>query len=279
MSDSPTDSGTEQPSGSNEPVLDNQQPNEPAENQEVDTSTDKDSPSTEEPENNQPTPEEEHGSATQDDKSLTNFAKSQGIDDLDALDDTAKRLLKVAHDNQKQARSNMQQGKLKEELEDVHRLDTEELDTEDPYVAGQQRTDAEVAQLRAEQKVNSFYLRNPEAVDYDKEMGEIVTEVAEKDGKSAARYLSSDLDRLLVLAKAKRGSSDASATEERIRQEERESLRKRQEASADGGQAQQPNTSSKKLTREDINSMPDEEYVKLRDSGELDAMIARGDLY
>lgn len=278
MSDSPTDSGTEQPSGSDEPVLDNQQPNETAEDQDASASTQQDSPSTEEPGSSQPTREEEDGSATED-KGLANFAKSQGIDDVDDLSDREKQLLKVAHDNQKKAREEMQQGKLKDELEDVHTLNDDELDVEDPYLADQQRTNAEVAQLRSEQKVNNFYLRNPEALAYDKEMGEIVVETAKNEGKEAARWLSSDLDRLLILAKAKRGTQNAGADAEAIRQEERESLRKRQEASADGGQAQSQGTHTSKITRQSIAEMSDEDYSKLRESGELDEAIARGDLY
>lgn len=218
--------------------------------------------------------------SSSEDDGLAKFAKSQGIDDLSDLSDRERTLLKTAHDNQKAFRTTKQEqsDKLKDTVEDVHSVDDDELEDLDPSEARDMKRDSEIASLRAEQKVNNFYIRNPEAKDFDAEMTEIVIEEAEKNGKDAARYLSADLDRLLVLAKARRGISTEDAKNDGAR-EERERLRHRQEGAGETGQAQQTNRSSKKLTREDINSMSDEDYAKLRDSGELDQIIARGDLY
>lgn len=202
---------------------------------------------------------------------LAKFAKSQGIEDYENLSDREKRLLKVAHDNQKafHQKSQEKSDELRGAVDDVHTQD-EESD-EDPVLT-------ELAQVRANQRVTDFYLRNPEAVEYDKDMSAIVKAEADKNGVQAARYLASNLDNLLILAKAKRGDA-AEMAREAGRKEERESIRKKQAASADSGQAQQPNRGGKKVSREDILAMDDAEYDKLRKSGELDEMIARGELY
>lgn len=218
-------------------------------------------------------------SSSSDDDGLNNFAKAQGFDP-DNLTDGERKALKLAHDNQKAFRqtSQAESDKLKDTVQDVQSVEDSELEDLDPSEARDVQRDSEIASLRAEQRVNNFYIRNPEARDFDKEMTEIVVEEAQANGKDAARFLSKDLNRLLVLAKARRGGSAEEAKNQGAR-EERERLRKRQEGSADSGQASQTQTPSKKLSRQDILDMDDTEYEKLRSSGELDSIIARGDLY
>lgn len=218
-------------------------------------------------------------SSSSDDDGLSKFAKAQGFDP-DNLTDGERKALKLAHDNQKAYRQTSQEksDQLKETLEDTHKVTENELTDLDKSEVREAKRDSEIAQIRASQKVNDFYVRSPEAKDYDKEMTAILIEEAKTNGPEAARYLGADLNRLLVLAKAKRGEPSAETIANKER-EDRELQRKRQDGSADSGQATQSHTSPKKITRADIASMPDEEYIKLRDSGELDAAIQRGDLY
>lgn len=218
-------------------------------------------------------------SSSDDDDGLSKFAKAQGFDP-ENLTDGERKALKLAHDNQKAFRTAQQaeSDKLKDTVQDAHVVDDDVLDELDEDEAREVRRDSEIAQLRAEQKVNNFYLRNPEAKEFDKEMTDLVVEEVQNNGKEAARYLAADLDRLLVLAKARRGMSTADAEAKGAR-DERERLRQRQEGSADSGQAQQSQRSPKKISRADIAAMDDKEYEEFRNSGELQAAIDRGDLY
>lgn len=277
---SPTEQVDSGAGSSNEDLPENQhQPS--ADEQQTDSVSSDDSQDAGQDDNSQPQggSTDEDSSSSDDDDGLAKFAKSQGFDP-DNLTDGERKALKIAHDNQKAFRTNKQEqtDKLKETVADTHSVTQEELDELDDEAADIRQTKSEVAALRAEQKVTNFYLRNPDARDFDKEMGELVLEEAKRNGKEAARYLASDLDRLLVLAKARRGVSTEEARAEGAR-EERENLRRRQEGSADSGHASNSNQTGRKLTRSDIASMSDEDYTKLRESGELDEMIARGDLY
>lgn len=239
---------------------------------------DADQGSQSQPDNSQTTGDDD--SSSSDDDGLAKFAKSQGIDDLSDLSDRERALLKTAHDNQKAFRTTKQEQSesLKETVQDAHTVEDSETEELDPTDAREAKRDGEIAALRAEQRVNNFYIRNPEAREYDKEMTDIVLEEVQKNGKEAGRYLSADLERLLVLAKARRGVGTEQAKADGAR-EERERLRQRQEGSADSGHAQQSHSNSKKVTRQDISNMSDEEYKTFRDSGELQAAIDRGDLY
>lgn len=221
---------------------------------------------------------EDQGSSSDDD-GLAKFAKSQGFDP-DNLTDGERKALKLAHDNQKAFRQTSQQqsDQLKDTAIDVQNADDSELEGLDEDKAREVLRDREIAQLKADQKVNNFYLRNPEAREYDKEMAEILVEEAKNNGKEAARYLGANFDRLLVLAKARRGNPTEEAKAAGAR-EERERLRQRQEGSAESGHAQQTNTSTKRITRADIASMKDEEYLEFKKSGGLQEAIERGDLY
>lgn len=213
--------------------------------------------------------------ASSSDEDLTKFAKAQGIDDYTSLTEREKKILKTAHDNQKAYRKSTQDksDELKQTLEDAEKPTQEELDSD---VDGNTELRAEVNQLRAAQRVESFYGKNPEAREYETEMKDLVLEEVKTNGTEAARYLSSDLGRLLTLAKARRGDSTEDAKAQGAR-EEREKLRKRQEGSSDSGQAQNSHSTPKKVTRDWIDSEYDPGNAEHRQM--LDEAIQRGDLY
>ena len=276
---SPTEGGSDAGSQSDLPAQDQQQSADGQQPESVSSG----SQDTDQNNNNQPSGDSTTGddsSSSDDDDGLANFAKSQGIDTLDDLSDRERKLLKTAHDNQKAFRTTKQaeSDKLKDTVQDVHSVEDSELEDLDPTDARDTKMGSEIASLRAEQKVNNFYIRNPEAKEFDKEMTDIVLEEVKNNGKEAARFLAADLTRLLILAKARRGVGTDEARADGAR-EERERLRKRQEGSADSGHAQQGHTGNKKVTRQDIVNMSDDEYATFRDSGELQAAMDRGDLY
>lgn len=218
-------------------------------------------------------------SSSDDDDGLSKFAKAQGFDP-ENLTDGERKALKLAHDNQKAFRTKAQEDSdaLKDTLVDTEDVSDDELEDLDATEAWQRKQDSRMAQLEASQKSTDFFSKNPEAKEYEQEMANLIVEEAKNNGIDAARYLSKDLNRVLVLAKAARGDSTETAKEAGAR-EERERLRREQEGSADGGQASNTHQAPKKLSREDILSMDDKEYEKLRESGELDEIINRGDLY
>jgi hypothetical protein len=213
-----------------------------------------------------------------DDDGLVRFAKSQGIDDLSALSDREKQLLKVAHDNVKEYRNKPKDDgeALRRAAQDAHSVSDEELEDEDPAVAEAKLARAEMAQLRAENRVNDFYKKNPDAVDYQDDMRDILVRTIETDGKEAARYLTSDMSRLLALAKYERGDT-GDAAREQGRRAEREELRRRQEAGA--GTARAASQSTRQSVKIDKNWVANtydptnQEHIAL-----LDAALASGGL-
>lgn len=220
-----------------------------------------------------------------DDDGLAKFAKSQGYNP-DELTDGERKALKLAHDNQKAYRQSQQKKSedLTKAVTDVNSVSEEELEDADPSDARIERVEAELRVQRQKIRANEFYESNPEAREYDKEMGQVILDEVSKytnpeEGKAAGRFLAQDLDRLLVLAKAKRGDDSPEQARRDGAREEREKLRKKQEGAADSAHASQSSRSSKKITRQDIANMSDEQYKELRDSGELQEAINRGDLY
>jgi hypothetical protein len=288
MSDnSPTDNGGQDTGDLQGKSLPENNQNESAEEQQDAVSggntQDADQESKDEPQNRS-TQSKETDSSDADDDGLAKFAKSQGFD-FESLSDNELKALKLAHENQKAFRSERQEKKqtndLQKNLKEATQPNEEELESESPAVAEMRRTQAMVAQLESKQRVTDFYLDNPEARDYDKEMGEIVKEEAAKftnpeEGKAAARYLASDLERLLLLAKARRGT-DSSEAIEAARREERESLRREQEGAGESPAAQTRSQGTPKVTREWVTNEYDPsnpEHQKM-----VDEAMSRGDLY
>lgn len=278
---SPTDQVDDGSSSSNEDLLDNNQDNQSADEQQTDSDSGdtQDSDQGDSSQQDASSSTDDDSSSSSDDDGLNKFAKAQGFDP-DNLTDNERKALKLAHDNQKAFRTKAQEDSdaLKDTLVDTEEVSDEELEDLDPQEAWQRKQDSRMAQLEASQTANAFFNRNPEAREFEQDMSDLIVEEAKKNGIEAARYLAKDLNRVLVLAKAAKGDSTEKAKQDGAR-EERERLRKRQEGSGESGQASNQNTQTKKLTRADIDAMPDDEYQKLRDSGELDAIIARGDLY
>lgn len=206
--------------------------------------------------------EEEHV----EDEALAKFAKSQGIDDLSELSKRERSLLKAAHDNRVAARSKKPSREMEKEVQEAY---TSSDDSD---------TIRRLNQLEAKQKLSDFFTENPEAKDYEKEMAEVLQEERTQFGDDAARSLAGNLPRLVREAKFRAGVYDSDAARESGRRDEREALRKRQEASADAPHASSSlANSTSKVTREWVETEynPDNaEHVKM-----LDEAISRGDLY
>lgn len=281
MSDvSPTDTVDQSSSGSdNEPLLDEGQQPSADEHKDVPSGDTHDAGQDSDDEPQDGSTRSKEASSDVEDDGLAKFAKSQGIEDMSELSERELRILKVARDNQKSARNKPKSDELKDTISEVHKPVQAE---EDDFEARERRRDEEIAQIRAENRANSFFYENPEAREYEQDMAKLIVAEAQKytnpeEGRRAAQYIASDLDRLLVLAKASRGSDDVVAAREAGRREERESLRHRTEAGGGTAHAKNRGESSKKLTRESISQMSDEEFASRRD--EIDAAISRGELY
>lgn len=226
------------------------------------------------------TPRPKGDSSNADDEDgLAKFAKSRGYDFSD-LNDREKKILNDAYENQKAFRQERQEKKqtndLQKNLQEAIKPDEEELENESPAVAEMRRTQAMVAQLQSQQRVTDFYMNNPEARDFDKEMGELVKEEAKERGADAARYLAADLERLLLLAKARKGTDSTEAIEA-ARREERESLRRKQEGAGETPAAQTRNSGTNKVTREWVQNEYDPKNPEHQ--ALVDEAMSRGDLY
>lgn len=230
--------------------------------------TDTDSTSEESQDNN----EEESGSSS-DDKELAKFAKGQGFEDIS---DFTERELELLRRQKKQVDQYRNDPKRKEKV----RKEVDSLYEADQEATVDEQNALRIAAIEARQYTDDFWAEHAEDREHEPVMVDMLQEIKEKEGEEAARYWANNLDRLLVQAKHRAGAFNPDMARESGRREEREELRKKQQASAQSGHAvSQSGRSTGKLTRADIETMDDAEYVKLRDSGELDAMIARGDLY
>lgn len=276
---SPTDEGKAPESGDeiiNNPSLPDEDQQDPSADDPQDTGSGESQDSV--PTEDQPQPGStgaEGGS--DDDKGLAKFAKAQGIDDISSLTEREIRLLKVARDNQRSARESKQEDKdaLRETVEEIYKPGEGPAD-EDEFERRNRIADERFALLEARQQLSDFWRNNEGDEGYEKEMKELLLDELKTRGPDAARFLSQDLNRLLVLAKARRGDNSAEAAREAGRREEREELRRKQEAGGEFSQASSSTSGKPKWTREDIDNMSVEEYEK--NQAEIDELIASGKL-
>jgi hypothetical protein len=212
--------------------------------------------------------------SSDEDKGLAAFAKSQGFDDFDNLSEDAKKALRIARKQVQSDRKDLEEQankrKVDQEVEGLYQPD-ENDDTNDAILK-------RMAIYEARDTTSRFWADNPDDKKYETKMAELLLEEKQKYGVEAAQLLAGNLPRLLREAKAVSGAYDSDAARDAGRREERERLKKVQEGSADSAHATQTSSvANKKLTREAVANMSDEEYVKRRD--EIDAAIQRGDLY
>lgn len=216
------------------------------------------------------------GDESEDDKGLAKFAKSQGFDDYDNLSDDAKKALRIARKQVQRDRKDLEdkanQRKLGDEMNELTKPSKDD-NANDVLLK-------RMARFEARDMTTTFWSEHQDDKKYEPKMAEILAKEKEEYGPDAAWRLAQNLPRLLREAKFAAGAYDSDAARETGRREERERLRKAQEGSADNAHATQGSSvSSKRITRESLDAMPREEYEKIRDSGELDRAIARGDLY
>lgn len=201
------------------------------------------------------------------DDGLAKFAKSQGID-WESATENEKRLLKIASDNQKAYRSQQNTKKVTDTVK--------ELDTPKPDASEDEKFRSEFRQFKYEQKTQQFWGQDGRDKDLEPVMVDVLNEAKEKHGAAYAHTLSQDLETLYDLARLKSGATDPNAAIEQGRREERESIVKKQNASAPQAHAVSSAPSTTKIDSEWIEKTYDPsnpEHVKMVQ----DAM--RGGLY
>jgi hypothetical protein len=217
---------------------------------------------------------ESNDDSSDEDKGLAKFAKSQGIDDLTDLTEREIKLLKVARDNVREQRKQLEeaanQRKVEDEIKDLHQPD--ENDGQDEVLAKR------LARLEVKEVTDKFWNENSDDRKYESEMAKLLLKEKEEYGPEAARLLANNLPRLLREAKASAGAFDSDAARDAGRREERERLRKIQEGGADNSHASQSVSQQKtKIDAdwvENVYQPSNPEHRKL-----LDEAISRGDLY
>ena len=210
---------------------------------------------------------------------LSVWADKQGIDLDNPTPEQAKTLAKRLRDTQASLHEKSKSAKEAQELrkaqEDIYAPSKDDDQLSDEELREIQR-DREIASIRASQRTRDFYDLHPEAREYDGEMAKLVAEESKRNGEAAARFLASDLERLYVLAKYSARDDESARIADQAKREERERIRKAQEAAGEQSHATRA-TSSSKITREWIANEYDSdnpEHVKL-----LDEAMARGELY
>ncbi len=202
-----------------------------------------------------------NGGATEDDNSLAKFAKSQGYtdEDIESLSDREKKLLKIASDNQKAFRNNTNGPKVAETAKELNAAPA------DADVAT--KAVSEINQFRYEQKTNEFWSNDKRDKSIEPLMVEILNEKKAALGKEYAQGLSNDLETLYAMAQIRAGqTSSSSVNEEAIRQEERDSINRKQSASAPDAHAVSQASSTVKIDSDWVENVYDpsnEEHVKM----------------
>lgn len=205
---------------------------------------------------NQQTQTQQTGGESQTDDGLAKFAKSQGIEDITQLDETAQRLLKVAHDNHSAVLAN--RGEQGKKITDT----TKGLGGTD--------TEARLAQLEYERETDQFWSGEGRDKNLESSMVEILNEKAEKYGKDYAFQLSRDLDTLYGMAQLKNGGVSAPVDAEAIRREERESIRQQSNATDTAAHASTGHVASNNKVDdawiENVYDPSNPDHVKLADA-------------
>jgi hypothetical protein len=206
---------------------------------------------------------------------LAKYAKGQGIDDISDLSERELKLLKAGlHGQQDFSAGRQEQSQeARKAIEDVYSPSGDDDDDYDADAARDQR----LALVEAKADLMDFYAANPEAREYDAEMGKVLVKEVEKYGQVAGQILSQNKDRLLREARALKGDNSVEAAREAGRRDERTLLRKRQEGSAQGADASDTHKTAPKITRDWVQhdydpSNPEHQQM-------LDEAIAAGDLY
>lgn len=199
------------------------------------------------------------------DEGLANFAKSQNIDLATASDDV-KRLLKVALDNQKAARSNTPSKSISEATESL----------------GDGSIQSEVNQLKYERTTDRFWSAEGRDKSLEPTMVQILNEkvaeltpmFGEDKAKEYAYTLSRDLDTLYGMAQLKSGVQQPQTVDiEAIRREERESINRQLSGGAptahatSGGQAATPQVTDSWIQNEYDPRNP--EHIKMMEEAGL----------
>ncbi len=204
---------------------------------------------------------QETGSEVKTDDGLAKFARSQGFDP-DNLTDGERRALKIAHDNQKFARSQkVAEAKASVEGDQVSR---------DELAAFQ----AEFRQYQAQKQAEEFFSQEGRDDSLAPVMSEILEEKKAQYGPEYARTLSTDLNLLYDLARIKQGAVSNPVDADAIRREERESINQ-QISAASNSQHAQVNTMSTaptKITAEWIRNEYDPrnpEHIELMEKAGL----------
>lgn len=216
----------------------------------------------------------ESGTQSTDD-GLAKFAKSQGIEDLNDLSEREQKFLKIAHDNQRAARSQSNQLKIADVTNDLNK--PKENATEI------QKAVQEINQFRYEQKTNQFWsatdndgkkLRDPTI---EPEMVKVLNDAKEKHGADYARTLSQDLDTLYDLAQLRAGKINPDVAKEEGRREAITSIKQASAAGAPQAHAVTQNSGNgTKVDADWIRTHYDPSNAEHR---ELVKNALRGDLY
>lgn len=209
----------------------------------------------------------QNNSGDVDEDGLAKFAKGQGIEDFDNLSDRERKLLKIAHDNQKAYRKTNDKKITEQVVESVDSPKTNE--TEDESFK------REFRQYKYEKQVDDFWKDTNKSRSLEPIMAKILSDkkaelvplIGEDEAKKYCFNLSRDLDTLYVQAQVKSGTYSPEAAKEEGRQEARDSIKRQIAAAPDAAHATQNSTATQpKVTldwvRNEYNSK-NPEHVKL----------------
>lgn len=189
---------------------------------------------------------------------LAKWAANKGID---VTTESERKLAEMARESEKAFHQKAQEASAATKMQDTV-SNTDLIDETDPIVS-------ELATLRSQMAITNFYAANPDAREYDEKMGELLSE-----DPRLLEYVrqSGNIDAVYKIARASDIESRVDTLKNDGGREALTNLAAKQSAAAIKGSATNtaPNTA-----KVNLDTLSRDEYVKLRDSGELNKLMSQ----
>lgn len=188
---------------------------------------------------------------------LAKWAANKGID---VTTESERKLAEMARESEKAFHQKAQEAKANKVQETVSNPDL--ISQDDPIAS-------ELATIRSQLAITNFYAANPDARTYDEQMGEVLAE-----DPALLEYVrqTGNIDAVYKIARASDIESKVDTLKNDGGREALTNLAAKQSAAAIKGSATNtaPNT-----TKVNLDTLSREDYIRLRDSGELNKLMSQ----
>lgn len=204
---------------------------------------------------NQDSGEIDNSNQQQDD--LAKWAANKGIS---VSTESERKLAEMARESEKAFHQKAQEASSNKMQETVSNADL--IQSDDPVAS-------ELATIRSQLAITNFYAANPDARQYDEKMGEVLAE-----DPALLEYVrqTGNIDAVYKIARASDIESKVDELKNDGGREALTTLAAKQNATAIKGSATNTAPTTSNI---DLDNMSRDEYIRLRDSGELNKILSR----